>query len=147
MALQDSPSAFGSTYARESQFTDAEWLKRAADWSSDRSIGYLAMDAQTACGIVAAFLDEHDPLQAHLMSMWVSLAHRRQGIGRLLIDAINTWAFARGAHTLRLMVTSSNTAAFEFYHRIGFSKTGNTKPYPNDPVLIEYEMSRSLAAM
>lgn len=146
-ALRESPSAFGSTYARESQLSDADWLKRAADWSSDRSVGYLAMDGLTTCGIAAAFLNERDPLKADLISMWVAPTHRRSGIGRLLIGAIHTWARARGAYTLQLMVTSSNKTAIEFYERNGFSMTGNTEPYPNDPTLIEYEMSRSVATI
>jgi ribosomal protein S18 acetylase RimI-like enzyme len=40
------------------------------------------------------------------------------------------------------MVTSNNHAAIEFYERMGFSMTGNTEPYPNDPLIIEYEMSQ-----
>jgi ribosomal protein S18 acetylase RimI-like enzyme len=146
MALQDSPSAFGSTYARESLLSDADWLKRAADWSGDRSIGYLAMDSGIARGIAAAFLNERDPRVAHLISMWVAPAHRRAGIGQMLIDAIDVWARARKTYTLQLMVTSCNNAAIEFYKRNGFSMTGNTEPYPNDPNLIEYEMSRCIIA-
>jgi ribosomal protein S18 acetylase RimI-like enzyme len=143
-ALQDSPSAFGGTYARESELSDADWLKRAADWGGARSVGYLAMDSGSGCGIVAAFLDERDPLTAHLISMWVAPTHRRAGIGRSLIAAIDAWARTRGTHALRLMVTSSNQSAIEFYKRNGFSMTGNTKPYPNDPTLLEYEMSRAI---
>jgi ribosomal protein S18 acetylase RimI-like enzyme len=39
------------------------------------------------------------------------------------------------------MVTNSNQGAIAFYERQGFSLTGTTEPYPNDPSLIEYEMS------
>ncbi|MDB5173122.1 MAG: hypothetical protein JWN51_1895 [Phycisphaerales bacterium] len=146
-ALRDSPSAFGGTYARESELSDADWIQRAADWGGERSMGYLAMDSGAGCGIAAAFLDEHDPLTAHLRSMWVAPTHRRAGVGRSLIDAIDAWARGRGARALRLMVTSSNHSAIEFYKRNGFSMTGNTKPYPNDPALIEYEMSRPVLAL
>ncbi|HTV48793.1 MAG TPA: GNAT family N-acetyltransferase [Phycisphaerae bacterium] len=145
-ALQDSPSAFGGTFAKESQLNDVDWLKRAAVWSNDRSVGYIVMDAGNACGIAAAFLDERDSLKAHLISMWVAPAYRRRGIGRLLIEAINTWACTRGAHMLQLMVTNNDNTAIEFYKRCGFSMTGNTEPYPNDPTLIEYEMSRLIKA-
>jgi hypothetical protein len=33
-ALQDSPTAFSSTYAEESKLTDADWVKRATQWSA-----------------------------------------------------------------------------------------------------------------
>jgi hypothetical protein len=66
-ALQDSPLAFGSTYAKESQLFDTDWLKRAADWSNDKSVGYLAFDREISCGIVAAFLNEHDSRKAHVV--------------------------------------------------------------------------------
>jgi len=141
-ALQDSPTAFGSTYAKESQLSDGDWFKRADDWTSNRSIGYLAMASGEPCGIVAAFLGEDDPRQAHLVSMWVAPAHRRSGVGRILIEAIRAWAVKKEAHLLRLTVTSNNLSAIEFYQRNSFSMTGNTEPYPNDPSLIEYEMTR-----
>jgi len=140
-ALQDSPTAFGSTYAREAAFPDAEWRTRAAKMNGEKRIGYLAMDNAVPCGIAAGFLDEHDPIRAHLVSMWVAPAYRRTGTGSLLVDAVQAWARTRGVYELRLMVTSSNQGAIAFYERQGFSLTGTTEPYPNDSSLIEYEMS------
>jgi ribosomal protein S18 acetylase RimI-like enzyme len=146
-ALLDSPSAFGSTYAKESQFSDTDWVKRTTVWTSARSIGYLATDAGNPCGLVAAFIDEHDPLKAHLVSMWVAPAYRRCGAGKMLVSAVVAWAIERGAHTLRLMVTSSNVSAIQFYERNVFVLTGKKEPYPNDPNLVEYEMSRQIVQL
>jgi ribosomal protein S18 acetylase RimI-like enzyme len=142
-ALQDTPLAFGSTYARESQFSDADWQQRTANLITPRSIGYLAHDGDY-CGIAVSFLNEQNPQHAELVSMWVAPEQRRTGTGRLLVDAIEFWAHTRGAHTLQLMVTNINLSAIAFYHRLGFTKTGRTEPYPNDPTLIEYQMSKSL---
>src|SRR4051794_17821784 len=83
-ALLESPSAFGSTYANESQISDAEWLQRAIDWSSDRRIGFLAKSQNCTCGIVGGCFDEHDLSTVHLISMWVAPTHRRYGIGTSL---------------------------------------------------------------
>ena len=140
-ALKDSPSAFGSTYAREAAFSDAEWQTRAANMNGEKRIGYLAMDSGAPCGIAAGFLDDHDAARAHLVSMWVAPGYRRTGTGSLLVGAIQAWARTRGVHELRLMVTNSNQGAIAFYERQGFSLTGNTEQYPNDSSLIEYEMS------
>jgi len=141
-ALQDSPSAFGSTYAKESPLTDADWIERAAKWNGEKSAGYLAMDKEMPCGIVAGFLDQEDVTRAHLISMWVAPTHRRLGVGRLLVDAIISWARTKRCGTVQLMVTCNNDVAIRFYQDLGFAMTGRTEPYPNDPALIEYEMSR-----
>jgi ribosomal protein S18 acetylase RimI-like enzyme len=143
-ALQDTPSAFGSTYARESQFSDADWQQRAANLYTPRSIGYLAHHLDQYCGIAAAFLKEQDAQHAELVGMWVAPEHRRTGTGCLLVEAIESWARTAGAHTFELMVTSNNLAAIAFYQRLGFSATGRTGPYPNDPAVIEYEMSKPI---
>jgi hypothetical protein len=76
-ALEDTPSAFGSTYARESAFTDAEWANRIANWGGERGVGYLAQQRGIYCGIAGAMLDAQDPLKAQLLSMWVAPSHRR----------------------------------------------------------------------
>ena len=71
-ALQDTPSAFGSTYARESQFTDADWVARANNWNGEKSILYMAMESEAVIGIAGSHLDHEDPTQAHLISMWTA---------------------------------------------------------------------------
>jgi ribosomal protein S18 acetylase RimI-like enzyme len=144
-ALQDTPSAFGSTYARESQFTDADWVARANKWNGEKSILYMAMENEAVIGIAGSHLDQDDPTQAHLISMWTAPTHREQGVGRLLVNEIVNWARLRNAVTLKLMTTSSNDSATAFYRRLGFTLTGRTEPYPNDPALIEHEMARPLS--
>lgn len=138
-ALQDSPLAFGSTYARESQFDDSEWIWRA---SGERSVLWLAMDEGVPCGMAGALLSQNDSMQARLISMWVAPTHRQRGVGRELVEEARAWVRARGIRTLDLMVTSSNKAAIAFYERLGFSLTGRIEPYPNDPALAQYEMTR-----
>ena len=143
-ALEDSPRAFHSTYAKESQFADSEWIQRVELRNGQTGAGFLAMDADTACGIAGSFLDQNDPTRAHLISMWTAPTHRNRGIGRLLVNEVLNWARGRNARALQLMVTSNNEQAIRFYHRLGFTQTGRTEPYPNDPAVVEYEMSRPI---
>ena len=144
-ALQEAPYAFGSTYAKEAEFDDAEWLRRAERWNGERGIGFLAMDGSDGCGIAGAFLDSNDATQAQLVSMWTAPTHRQQGVGRMLVNEVLAWARLRSARTLLLMVTSNNEAAMRFYEKLGFTRTGRSEPYPNDPDVIEYEMSRAVS--
>jgi ribosomal protein S18 acetylase RimI-like enzyme len=140
-ALQDSPSAFGSTFAREAQFTEAEWLHRVTRWNGEKGIGFLALDVGAPCGIAGALLHDNDATQATLVSMWTAPTHRKQGIARRLVEEVQSWARTRNVQTLILMVTSKNEPAKHFYERLGFTYTGRTEPYPNDTMLFELEMS------
>jgi ribosomal protein S18 acetylase RimI-like enzyme len=141
-ALLDTPTAFGSTHAKEIQLSDSDWQRRAIQWNGERSVGYIAIADQEPCGIAASFLYENDPAKAHLVSMWVAPTHRKLGLGRRLVEAVTDWARAKGADTVCLMVTSSNNGAIGFYESLGFVRTGRTEPYPNDPALVEHEMHR-----
>ena len=145
MRLRESPTAFGSTYADESQLSDAQWLDRVAQFSGVQSVGYLAMDAQTACGIVRATFDDQDSTIAWVESMWVAPQCRRTGIGRLLIGEVLAWARARGLRALKLSVTHSNEPAILFYRSLGFCSTGKTEPHPRETALLECEMLLTLS--
>jgi ribosomal protein S18 acetylase RimI-like enzyme len=144
-ALADTPTAFGSSFAKESQLTDADWLKRSTTWSSDKSATWIALDEGTPCGIIAGKFDDEIAQRAHVLSMWVAPTHRRTGLATTLLDRVQAWAAASGANELRLMVTSKNDPAIHLYQKYGFTRTGYTEPYPNDPALLEYEMLKHLA--
>jgi ribosomal protein S18 acetylase RimI-like enzyme len=139
-ALQDAPGAFGASYGQESQRSDSDWLKRVQRWDGDRGVGLLAMDGDLPCGIVGCFIDENNPTAAHLISMWTTATHRRRGVGRLLVNEVLRWAAERSVTALKLMVTCNNQPALDFYQRLGFTRTGRTEPYRNNPAVIEYEM-------
>lgn len=144
-ALKEVPTAFSSTYAEEFQLTDAEWVKRAARWTDETSIAYLAVDAGSPCGIAAGFLDKDDATRAHLVSMWVAPTHRRLGIGCMLVEEIIAWLRVKSVRILQLLVTSNNDPAIRFYQQLGFQMTGRTEPYANDPALSNLEMIRSIS--
>lgn len=145
-ALQDTPSAFGSTYANEAPLSDGEWIERLSQWtdqwSHTKSTIFLARDGGVPCGMVGSFLHLDDRSIAQLVSMWTAPTHRRRGVGRMLVNQMLAWAGSRQARMLCLNVTSNNQPAIAFYERLGFIRTGRAEPYPNDPALLEYEMSR-----
>jgi ribosomal protein S18 acetylase RimI-like enzyme len=143
-ALQEAPYAFGSTYASEVAFTDAQWVARLDRWNGERGAGFIAVDDGSPCGIAGTILDENDPRRADLVSMWTAPSHRQAGVGRLLVNQVLEWAGARNLSMLLLMVTSNNASAIRFYEKLGFVRTGRTEPYPNDPAVEEYEMSRPI---
>lgn len=103
-------------------------------------MAFLAFDADVPCGIVGCFLDREDPSRADLVSMWVAPTHRRSGVGRALVCAVVDWARTKEAGIVHLTVTCNNDTATMFYPSLGFSFTGGTEPYPNDPELFEQEM-------
>jgi ribosomal protein S18 acetylase RimI-like enzyme len=143
-ALEESPTAFSSTHAKESQIPDEEWTKRALRWSGGGAVGFLAYGRDRVCGMVFCYAEPDHREQGHIVSMWVDPEFRRSGVGRLLIDSVAAWAKDRGMRELKLMVTSVNHGAIAFYERLGFRVSGQTGPYPNDPAITEFEMVRNL---
>jgi GNAT superfamily N-acetyltransferase len=141
-AMLDSPDAFASTYERELSFDEAAWQARV-----ERSPWWLAVAADRAIGLIAAFTAEPDldPGDRHVVSMWVEPAWRGEGIGDLLMDSLVAWALGDGARSLSLWVVTDNARARKFYERLGFVTTGQEAPVPSKPTLTEVLMRRPLA--
>jgi ribosomal protein S18 acetylase RimI-like enzyme len=121
-ALQDSPGAFGSTYAREVGFSDQTWRDRLADAGS---VCVLVADEGSPVGMGGGFSD--GPGLLHVVAMWVEPSARRRGVGRLVLDALRDWAGERGLR-LHLDVYSGNPGARRCYESYGFEPTGETRP-------------------
>lgn len=143
-ALKDTPSAFASTYARESTRTDEDWIRVASAWSGQGSVFYIAIERGEPCGMIGGKFDEITPRRAWVLSMWVAPAQRRMNLGTRLMDEVQRWAQRAGINELGLMVTSNNAAAQAFYERCGFHRTGMTQRYENDPLLFEFEMAKAI---
>ena len=67
---------------------------------------------------------EHDRPAAKIGALIVSEAHRGEGIGRALVEALDAEARARGCALLFLTTSARRTEAHEFYKRVGLEETG-----------------------
>jgi GNAT superfamily N-acetyltransferase len=73
--------------------------------------------------------------QAHLFLLYVAPEHRRQGIGRALMQTAHRWAKAQGYTRMGLQVFSHNQTALKLYEQLGYEPTS---------VCMTYELSEGL---
>ena len=121
-ALLDSPSAFGSTYAREIGFAESDWRRRLEE---PDAVSVLVLDDGRPVGMGGAYQDQ--PGWLHVVAMWVDPVARGRGVAHLLLRALEGWAAERGLG-LHLDVNTANAVARRFYERYGFVGTGETRP-------------------
>lgn len=71
--------------------------------------------------------------EGEILNLAVAPAHRRQGVGRLLLEACLDWLVARDAARVYLEVRRSNGAAIAMYGARGFETTGVRRGYYRKP--------------
>jgi len=138
-ALREAPSAFGSTYAGEMLFTESDWRRRA---SGHGFFAYLPDLGPRPMGLAGGFGEGEGT--AEMVSMWVRPEARGRGVGMAMVEAVVSWARARGMTRLGLWVTESNKPARRLYERCGFTLTGERQPLPSDPARAEIGMTLRL---
>jgi GNAT superfamily N-acetyltransferase len=138
-ALREAPAVFGSTYAREVVFTEADWRRRASGYGF---FAFLPDLGDLPMGL-AGGIDEGAGA-AELVSMWVRPRARGRKVGAALVMAVADWARGRGLSRLNLWVTDGNHAARALYERCGFTPAGERQPLPSDPAQTEISMMLSL---
>lgn len=144
-SLQDSPDAFGSTYALEAGRPDELWAARIRDGAtSGKDLALFARIGDEPCGLVWCKIAADDPAVANLYQMWVAPERRRRGVGaRLLTEAIG-WATLAGATVLRLGVTAAESPAVRLYSAHGFVEVGALEPLRAGSPLTAKTMERAL---
>ncbi len=60
------------------------------------------------------------PHYKNIMGIAVSPKHRRQGVGKALLAAVEQWAIETGAEAVRLCSGEERIEAHEFYRRLGY---------------------------
>jgi ribosomal protein S18 acetylase RimI-like enzyme len=121
-ALQEAPTAFGSTYQREVGFEEDDWRRRL---DPEKGPSVLAFADGRPIGMGAGYQDVVGWL--HVVAMWVEPAWRGQGVARSLLDRLVGWARSRDLRT-HLDVTVGNGAARRLYEGYGFVGTGRSEP-------------------
>ena len=99
--------------------------------SPARRIALVAAASEQVQGFVVASLL---PPQAELETIAVASQNQRQGLGRLLFDALSLELHKEGVAEVALEVRASNRAAMAFYRSAGFGQKGIRRSYYVDPV-------------
>ncbi len=88
---------------------------------------------------IMEYLDVH----AHLALLAVLPEHRGRGVGRGLVDWLETSARTAGTFTIRLELRAGNEAAYAFYVRLGYRLTGRRRCYYDgreDALTMEHDL-------
>jgi GNAT superfamily N-acetyltransferase len=147
-ALQESPSAFGSTFDAEASRPEVEWTERAQRGAAgpDRVTFFAVADGDVV-GLVGGYRPDATSSTVELVSMWTAPAARRTGVARELVAAVLDWARETSATTVHLWVTQRNDPALRLYQSMGFRLTGGSQPLPSDPGKNELAMVLDLRSI
>jgi ribosomal-protein-alanine N-acetyltransferase len=94
-------------------------------------------------GVAGFILSEVDGPLAHIITLDVAEAHRRSGIGSLLLNAAEKNLSTHGVRTVFLETAVDNHAAVNFWSRHGYIKEGILKRYYLNRI-DGYEMRKTL---
>jgi ribosomal protein S18 acetylase RimI-like enzyme len=124
-ALLDSPSAFTSRYAYESELGEPEWRRmfHAAAWVVSR-------EAEKVIGLARSVREPGRPTRRNVESIWVAPTHRRRGVCRALLHAVADLEGQTGVTDLLLWVLEDNLDAQRAYDALGFEPTGERQYLP-----------------
>ena len=91
--------------------------------------GYLAEVLLDEGAIVAYFVAMAGVDELHLLNITVAPPQQGQGLGSLLLEAVQDHGRSRGLATLLLEVRQSNRRALALYLRRGFAEVGLRRAY------------------
>jgi ribosomal-protein-alanine N-acetyltransferase len=103
-----------------------------------------ALADETAINLVAICDPESDPAgyltgqivadELHIHNVAVAESHRRQGIGRLLLQHAERLGYRQNVTCSILEVRINNTPALAMYNRLGYRRIGRRRGYYRRPI-------------
>lgn len=126
-ALQESPTAFSSSYDEEVNRSLDMIEKRLGDQAA-QTFGTFDRDGELI-GMATLYREQHvkNDHKAHLYGMYVSPEYRCQGLGKDLLEKVVAQARGLGLRQINLSVNSDNDAAVRLYESFGFERFGLEK--------------------
>jgi [ribosomal protein S18]-alanine N-acetyltransferase len=120
------------------------WVADIYAQEIEREIGCVEVAEAGDGTIVGVFCIWCVADEAHLMRIATAPGHRRQGIGRELLDAAFDRARRAGCDHMTLEVAAGNRAAIDLYVAAGFSVAGRRPGYyrtpPDDALLMRRDL-------
>jgi GNAT superfamily N-acetyltransferase len=108
--------------------TETDMRERLARIEADGNYRtFVAQVAATVVGVAGVGLApyyEHNGTYGRLLVLAVSEAHRRNGLGRALVQEAETWVASRGATAMLVNTGHHRENAHQFYDGIGYTSTG-----------------------
>jgi GNAT superfamily N-acetyltransferase len=118
--------------------TDGELASRAVeDFLPPRGMFLLAVNGEetVGCGGVVPLAAD----AAEVKRMWTSPAHRRRGLARRLLEALEREAHALGYRVLRLQTGARSEAALTLYETAGYHRIAPFGRYSAEPLAVAFE--------
>ena len=143
-ALRDAADSFGEAAAEAERRPASYWedLTRSVT-EEGRHVMFLACDGEAVLGSTYGLRDLQDGEAGRVGGTWVAPQHRRQGIGKALLQAVVFWAKEQGFCRIRLWAPAASSAALALYRQAGFSATGQRRPFPANAALEIVELERA----
>jgi PhnO protein len=93
--------------------------------SSSHSFLFVAVLDDETIGFISGDLREgsptfHPKTWASVDDVYVTPEYRSLGVGRALLDNVESWAHGKGASGISLQVAAANERGRSFYQRLGF---------------------------
>ena len=129
MIIEITTSAVAETLAAVHALAfDTPW--NAADLASlSQGVNAILLQARDGDDVAGFILCRCIADEAEVLTLAVSPAYRRQGIGSRLLENATALAGARGAGRMFLEVAADNPAAIALYEGAGFRPVGNRSGY------------------
>jgi RimJ/RimL family protein N-acetyltransferase len=127
-ALQQSPTAFGSSYEEEREYSQAFIEDRLAGRPDRGTFG--AFEGTELVGLIALGRERQRKLEHKglIWGMYVAPRVRGNGIGRaLLLTALELARSVPGIRQVNLCVNAENSPAIHLYRSVGFEVFGHER--------------------
>jgi len=79
--------------------------------------------------ILGVIMLQQDYLMLDVFNLYVDIAHRGKGIGRILLNFAEEYARKKKLHGVKLETGKDNKEAQSFYLKCGYQKVGEVKNY------------------
>ena len=145
-ALSSDPDAFGETLQRASSLSDSAWSERLAnEIVPQRKTVFVIENQSEPIAMCFLGLRDDDSTTGYMGGVFVSLAFRRCGYGRSLLDATERWIQKHGGYRVRVKVAAPNNDAIDFYKSCGYVLTGRMDTLREGSDIPVYEIEKQLA--